>query len=241
MTVWGEDETPDVHALAGAYAVDAVDDVERARFERHLEACAACREEVRSLQATAALLGASRSEQPPSALRASVLEAAARTRQDRPAPAESGTRVRRWVRLLPAAAAVLLVATLALGGALVINADRLDDARQEARQLESRLDRLTAESSVDLAGGGRLELVRGEGAAIVELVDAPAPAEGRTYQLWLVTPAGEASSAGLLRSGTGSAFVERLGSAAALAVTEEPAGGSEQPTMEPLGVVPLAS
>ena len=27
----------DIHALSGAYAVDAVDDLERARFERHLQ------------------------------------------------------------------------------------------------------------------------------------------------------------------------------------------------------------
>ena len=39
----------DIHALSGAYAVDALDDVERAEFERHLASCAACREEVASL------------------------------------------------------------------------------------------------------------------------------------------------------------------------------------------------
>ena len=32
----------DIHALVGAYAVDALDDVERAAFERHLAECAAC-------------------------------------------------------------------------------------------------------------------------------------------------------------------------------------------------------
>ena len=29
-------ETVDIHALAGAYALDAVDDLERAAFDRHL-------------------------------------------------------------------------------------------------------------------------------------------------------------------------------------------------------------
>jgi hypothetical protein len=29
----------DIHSLSGAYAVDAVDDVERARFEAHLATC----------------------------------------------------------------------------------------------------------------------------------------------------------------------------------------------------------
>ena len=46
----------DIHALSGAYAVDALDDLERAGFERHLAGCAACRAEVASLrEATAAM------------------------------------------------------------------------------------------------------------------------------------------------------------------------------------------
>ena len=35
--------TGDIHALSGAYAVDALDDIERAQFERHLAECPACR------------------------------------------------------------------------------------------------------------------------------------------------------------------------------------------------------
>src|SRR5918997_984458 len=46
----------DIHALSGAYAVDALDDVERAGFERHLTGCAACRAEVPSLREAAAAL-----------------------------------------------------------------------------------------------------------------------------------------------------------------------------------------
>ncbi len=44
---WG---MTDVHALSGAYAVDALDDLERAHFERHLADCADCQAEVASLQ-----------------------------------------------------------------------------------------------------------------------------------------------------------------------------------------------
>ena len=44
----------DVHALSGAYAVDALDDLERARFEEHLRRCPDCRSEVQTLQETAA-------------------------------------------------------------------------------------------------------------------------------------------------------------------------------------------
>ncbi len=33
----------DIHHLTGAYALDAVDDIERARFEQHLAECEDCR------------------------------------------------------------------------------------------------------------------------------------------------------------------------------------------------------
>src|SRR5918999_1118607 len=46
----------DIHALSGAYAVDAVDDIERASFERHLAECPSCRAEVASLRETSAAL-----------------------------------------------------------------------------------------------------------------------------------------------------------------------------------------
>ena len=38
----------EIHALSGAYAVNALDDIERAQFERHLAECAECRAEVAS-------------------------------------------------------------------------------------------------------------------------------------------------------------------------------------------------
>jgi len=37
--------THEIHALSGAYAVDALDPEERARFEEHLAACAECQAE----------------------------------------------------------------------------------------------------------------------------------------------------------------------------------------------------
>ena len=63
----------DIHGLSGAYAVDAVDDVERTRFEAHMAGCSQCRAEVSSLRAAAAELSSTTMTTPPSSLRASVL------------------------------------------------------------------------------------------------------------------------------------------------------------------------
>jgi anti-sigma-K factor RskA len=72
---------PDTHALAGAYAVNAVTDAERVSFELHLGQCADCRAEVAELRAAAGMLATSVELAPPAALRASVLSAISQTRQ----------------------------------------------------------------------------------------------------------------------------------------------------------------
>ena len=78
-------ERPDLHTLTGAYAVDALPDDERERFEDHLAVCAACEQEVRELQATAARLGAISVAAPPPSMRARVLAEIDSVRQEHPA------------------------------------------------------------------------------------------------------------------------------------------------------------
>ncbi len=77
----------DIHALSGAYAVDALDDVERARFERHLAGCTACQAEVESLVAAASELSVLTEAAPPASLRAKVLAEIATVRPLPPLPA----------------------------------------------------------------------------------------------------------------------------------------------------------
>ena len=48
--------TDSLHALSGAYVVDALDDAERAAFERHLAQCPDCQQEVASLREATALM-----------------------------------------------------------------------------------------------------------------------------------------------------------------------------------------
>src|SRR5258708_31976167 len=75
----------DPHTLAGAYAMDAVAEPDRARFERHLASCESCRQEIRGLRDATAALAAPAAVQPPEAFRGAALPAAAQTRQLPPA------------------------------------------------------------------------------------------------------------------------------------------------------------
>ena len=65
--------------------------------------------------------------------------------------------------------------------------------------------------------------------------DLPAPAAGRTYQLWLVTPKAKISAGTFTPRPDGAAEVQATYALApdslnAIAVTDEPAGGVPQPT-----------
>jgi anti-sigma-K factor RskA len=65
------------HALAGAYALDALETAEQERFERHLPGCRDCEAEVRGLTETAAALGMAAAAEPPQGLKRAVLAAVA--------------------------------------------------------------------------------------------------------------------------------------------------------------------
>jgi hypothetical protein len=84
---------PEPHTLAGAYALDAVTDADKKRFERHLAGCHACAHELAELrEATARLAGAVATE-PPRDLVQRVMTSAARTSQLPPA---APTPAQRW-------------------------------------------------------------------------------------------------------------------------------------------------
>ena len=71
-----------LHALAGVYALDALDDgAEQRRFTRHLHGCRACAEEVRGFRDVATALAFAAAAEPPTELREQVMAAVGRTRQ----------------------------------------------------------------------------------------------------------------------------------------------------------------
>jgi anti-sigma-K factor RskA len=211
---------------AGAYVLGAMPSSEREEFETHLASCTVCQEEVDELRPAAeALPMASPPMLPPPALKDRIMaeverEAAllgvAGAGADRPEPRRERRRpgwLRGW-RLAPVAAA-LLIAGVLLGTAL-----SGPDSQTYA------FDR----------PGAQLE-VEGDKATLVA-ENLPAPPEGRVYEVW-VMPQGsdtpEPTDVLFTPRADGSAVAAIPGSTddiQQVLVTDEPFGGSEEPTGE---------
>ncbi len=191
-------------------------------------------------EALAAAAGLQRrlAEDPSPALRASVLASIASTPQEPPAhrPAEAPVvslddeRQRRRIRPAIFAAAAVVALFVAGGVVLFASDDGASDpiaAVVEApdatlRTLDGEIDTLTVVYSAS------------EQALVVEGVGVPVLDDAATYQLWLVGDDG-ATSVGIFRPDPDGTVSERFADADptgfVLGVTEEPAGGSESPTL----------
>lgn len=236
-----------MHTLAGAYALDALDERERAAFEQHLAGCAACVAEVVEFQATAARLGEAESTSPPDGLRESVLEAARRTPQRRPVvPVVTVVPDSRWRRYAPrllAAAAVLVVAGVV--GLYVGEHDQATDGQAQADEIEEVMTAPDRVFSPSRNGDVPVQVVssRSMDKAVVMVNDLPPIDDEHSYEMWAIDDTGT-RSLGAMPEATeeGTAVVEGLGDATQVAVTVEPAGGSPdgKPSTPPVETVDLA-
>jgi anti-sigma-K factor RskA len=234
----------DPHLLTGAYALDALDDIERASVEHHLRDCPECAAEVRDFQEVAAGLAERVAAPPPPMLRARVFEEVARTRQVSP-----GSRASRTFRpaaprrrsFLAAAAAVVVFAAGGVLGGLAWRADQeADQVRQEAAAITDVItDPQRREHTGEVSIGGEVTVVAADRNAVFAARDLPAPPADRRYQLWVVEATGTIRSAGLLEVENGSTqtLVEGVAEGAKLAVSVEPEQGSPQPTTKPVVAV----
>ncbi len=231
----------DEHVLAGAYALNALPPEEAVAFRRHLAECPACSQEVEELQATAAELGATTTEAPPAELRDRVLHAVHHTRQIPPINAPGSIVGRRsWPRWLAAAAAFVVI----VGGGLGVVLSELDDGSDATRQNQAAavMNAPDARSaSARLRGGGSMTVVASQrlGKAVVLHRGLPELPASRVYQLWLLDRRGNARSADVLIDSADRRLevIRRVRPGDRVAITREPAGGSEQPTSAPLAVV----
>jgi len=231
----------DVHALSGAYAVDALDDLERAAFERHLAECPECRAEVASLREAASTLAETTAVEPPAALRDRVLAGIATTRPlppEVPAPVSlESRRPRRRVNLLVAAAA----AVLAVGAGAVLWEQPWQESSQSPSPVAAVLAADDARStSLDFDGGAKATLVHSDsvGKAVLVTEKMPPPPAGKVYQLWLDQPGEGMVSAGLMpiREDQRVLLAGDAATATGAGITVEPEGGSTHPTTEPIAL-----
>lgn len=198
---------PELHDLAAAYALNALDPEDRWTYERHLDTCERCREEVARLRDGAAELAYSAAgPEPRPELRERILRAA---REERPAPVAPLRR--RWI--FPATAlAAAAAAVAAIGLGLWANSLRDQVDRQRVVAFEGRPGRL---------------VISGDEASLVTCLD-PAPAN-KTYEAWVI--AGKTPRpAGVFRGGCGTLHLtHRVEQGDVVAMTLEDAPGSNTP------------
>lgn len=236
--------------LAAPYALGALAADERTAFEAHLAQCDSCRAEVRSFVEVAGLLayGAPAAE-PPAGLRARVMAEARRVRPIAPRRRAGGA-----VAWFAAAAGVLLavgagVEAWRLAGRVRTLESQVAALDSSAAVAESTLALLTGPQVhvVTLAGTGRPPAARvfwnhTRGRFIVVASDLPPAPAGRAYQLWAIAKGRPPMSMGTFNTdalGRATLVLPVSGEIAALefidncGLTEEPAGGSPQPTEAP--------
>lgn len=245
----------DPHTLAGAYALDALSEPDRATFERHLDSCDSCRLETGGMFETAARLGAATATDPPQRLREQVLAQAARTRQLPPlVRVTGGGRLAVGPLGLPATrrmavafAGVALLVTMTVGGLAIHSQHRLHAAEAHGRAIAAVLNAPDATMmSTRAPNGGTATVIMShtDRALVLTTAKLPALPAGERYQVWLMGPRG-IRTAGMLptpRQGmTAPVIVSGLGAGDKVGLTVERAGGAGKPTTAPVLMLDLPS
>ncbi|MFF7900718.1 anti-sigma factor domain-containing protein [Streptomyces sp. NPDC088817] len=254
----------DPHSLAAPYALNALEPAERVRFEKHLRNCPACAAQVRALAEDAVRLARSTAVPAPAALRERVLAAIRDTPQDpvptrehtpqlpphvwgtRPPPAR--TRAPRPRPLFVPFATVTAAAALVVAALFAVQANRTQEELAAQRNRAREIDHVLAAPDTRAATGrdaqGRSIGViasASRGRAVVTLGGYADPPSGRVRQLWLMRPGAPPRSLGLFADDAPLVVAGLTRSAASLAVTVEPDGGSPQPTTQPIVQLALKS
>jgi len=244
---------PDPHTLAGAYALDALSEADRAAFERHLVACDSCRHEASSLREAAGQLAEVTASTPPPRLREQVLAEAARTRQQPPPVAETPGTQRSWLgftrptapRLAVAAAGVCILIALGLGALTLSDQHRLGIEEAHNREIAAVMNAPDADIMTVRArthGSATVVMSHAARALVLTTVRLPALPTTECYQVWLMGPH-QNRSAGVLptphQGMTAPMIVSGLADGDRLGLTVEAAGGAKHPDSPPVLMLDL--
>jgi anti-sigma-K factor RskA len=241
----------DLHLLTGVYAVDALTGDELDEFEKHLQQCPTCAEEVRGLRETAARLALVTAIAPPPSMREQVLDATKRVRQLPPSgvrliTAADGRRPRRRlirrlsrpIAVTAMAAAIIVLAVLQIGTRHQLQ--QAQSANQSIASVLSASDAHIQLGSSTVGGTVTAVISRHDREAVITAAGMPTPSDARVYQLWVMSGT-SARSVGLLPGSSAGATAPVLAAdiqpGDQLAITIEPAGGTKQPTASPIAAI----
>ena len=230
----------DILDLLTAYALDALEPEEISRIHALLASHPELQATLAELRATVDTLPYGLPEAAPAPeLRQRVLDYA--TRRDRPrsaAPTTRTGRVRGWLLGLGGLAAAAIVAAAIGWGQVVGLRDDLARTRAELAIAHEDLVRTQTVLATLQGSTGQGTMVRTSDGDTVLVVRLPRLQAGRTYQLWRIQGNNLPQGAGLFtvdEQGYGTFDVgQQPQPDETVAVTNEPAGGSKQPTNPPL-------
>jgi anti-sigma-K factor RskA len=216
-----------LHDLTPGYALDALDENERAEYEAHLATCEQCRDELARMQDTVGTLAyAVRSPEPPPELRNRIV-AQARAERGNVVPFRPRHRLTYALGAVAAAAAVV---ALAIG----LWASSLSDDLDRQRSVVAILADPQARQVPMEGGEGRVVVTDSGDAALVTSV--PAAPSGKTYEVWVFE--GDTPRRAGTFEGEAAHDVVRLTRpvppGAKIAVTVEADGGVDAPTSPPV-------
>jgi len=219
---------------------------EASEIEQHLrDGCVHCEARVREADALmAAFAGTVEIVEPPGHLRERVLSSI------RPSPAPKRENHKAVLYALAGLCAASLAVCVWLGTMTSNLNSRLSDVAQERNALEAALKSLSQSGTRTIQFGkanqpeGKV-FVNPSGGLVFVAARLPRLGPDRTFQLWLVPPAGAPKSAGLFRSDekgssvTVSNVLVDPATTKAVAVSVEPSSGSSAPTTTPIIVAGL--
>jgi anti-sigma factor RsiW len=212
------------HDLSALYALDVLDDDDRARYEEHLAGCERCQHDLRGLREAAAGIGfVATGPSPPAALRERVLE---RVRAE---PINVMTIRSRRPSFAVSIAAAVAVAATAAAVALGVWAATLHHSLSHEQAAVSVLGDPHARRVPVQGVAGSLVVAPSGKAALA--VDLPAPPAGKTYEAWVIDGGVHRDR---LFDGAPTLLERRVGPGTTVKVTLESAGGVDTPTTVPL-------
>jgi anti-sigma-K factor RskA len=241
---------PELDAMLGAYALDALDADERSRVEEYLAQNASAQSEVDEMRETAASLALSPSAGTDEAAPPELWQRISQSIAAEPRPAAvvdelAARRERRhapWVAIFASVAAVIAVV---LAVQVVSLNGRLDDNRTVAAAFDRAASSKDAKQVALQADGADVArvVVLPDGSGFLKADALPKLPDDQTYQLWALSGNADnptAISAGVLGPSPKAVGFHTNGSIEGLALTVEHEGGVVQPSKPPFASATLS-